>query len=178
MKPEAPLLTDQFVTLEPADSSNVDLLVDWTLNPIAQGPYKHVPYMTAEHLRTLFLGATDRQYFLIKRTADDNRLGRFYWRAWHFDSPNKIDWELNIFLAAPMERGKGYGTAVQRLASDYLVTCDETASVFAFTLSTNVGERRALEKAGFHEVGELPHAYYRVDRPEQPCVLLTRVKSA
>jgi RimJ/RimL family protein N-acetyltransferase len=79
-----------------------------------------------------------------------------------------------------MERGKGYGTAVQRLASDYLVARDETASVFAFTLRVNVGERRALEKAGFQEVGGLPNPYYRVESPElseQPCVLATRVRS-
>jgi len=91
MKPEAPLLTDQFVTLEPADSLNVDLLVKWTLNPIAQGPYKRVPYMTAEQLRTLFLRAPDGRYFLIKRAADGKPLGRFYWRAWHFDLPHKVD---------------------------------------------------------------------------------------
>ena len=28
------------VTLEPADEQNVDLLIQWTLDPAAQGPYK------------------------------------------------------------------------------------------------------------------------------------------
>src|SRR2546426_2932204 len=122
MKRDIPFLANELVTFEPADTENVDLLIQWTLDPVAQGPYKRVPEMTSLELRTLFLSEPDRQYFLIKRTVDGHPLGRFYWRAWRFtDGIEAIDWELNVFLADPLERGKGYGTAAQRLASDYLV---------------------------------------------------------
>jgi hypothetical protein len=75
------MIKNETVTLEPADHHNVDLLVRWTLDPVAQGPYKRVPRMTAVELHDLFLHSSDRQVFLIRRTADREPLGRFYYRA-------------------------------------------------------------------------------------------------
>jgi RimJ/RimL family protein N-acetyltransferase len=182
MKTETRPLGDRLVTLERANTTNVELLVRWTLDPMAQGPHKRVPDMTADELRTLFLDDPDRQYFLIRRSADEHPLGRFYWRAWRFtEAPAEIDWELNIFLADPLERGKGYGAAVQRLASNYLLALPETRSVFAFTFLANVAEQHALMKAGFREEGLLPHAYYRVHRAElaeQPCLVFVKPRCA
>jgi len=182
MKTETRPLGDKLVTLEPADTRNVELLVRWTLDPIAQGPHKRVPDMTADELRTLFLDNPDRQYFLIRRSANEHPLGRFYWRAWRFsESLEEIDWELNIFLADPLERGKGYGATVQRLASDYLLALPETRSVFAFTFLANVAEQRALLKAGFRDEGLLPHSPYPVHRAElseQPCLLFVKPRCA
>jgi RimJ/RimL family protein N-acetyltransferase len=182
MKTETRPLGDKLVTLEPADTTSVELLIRWTLDPIAQGPHKRVPDMTADELRTLFLGNPDRQYFLIRRSANGHPLGRFYWCAWRFsESPAEIDWELNIFLADPLERGKGYGAAVQRLASDYLLARPETRSVFAFTFLANVAEQRAQLNAGFREEGLLPHAHYsgyRAELSEQPCLLFVKPRYA
>jgi RimJ/RimL family protein N-acetyltransferase len=182
MKTKACPLGDNLVTLEPADATNVELLIRWTLDPMAQGPYKRVPDMTADELRTLFLDNPDRQYFLIRRSANGYPLGRFYWRAWRFsESLDEIDWELNIFLADPLERGKGYGAAIQRLASDYLLVLPETRSVFALTFLANIAEQRALIKAGFREEGLLPHAHYRVHRAahsNQPCLLFVKPRWA
>lgn len=91
------MLKNEIVILEPADPQNVNLLVRWTLDPVAQGPYKRVPSKTAAELQNLFLHTSDRQYFLIRRTIDQKPLGRFYWRAWRFGSSSEmIDWELNI----------------------------------------------------------------------------------
>jgi hypothetical protein len=50
MKATAPVLTNPLVTLEPADEQNVALLIRWTLDPVAQGPYKRVPALTNEKL--------------------------------------------------------------------------------------------------------------------------------
>src|SRR5262245_32160532 len=170
-----PLLTNALVTLHPADEHNVELLIHWTLDPVAQGPYKQVPAMTVEALRTLFLHSPDRHYFLITRTADGQPLGRFYYRAWVLEqAAGRIDWELNIFLADPGQRGKGYGTAAQQLAADYLLARPDTRSVFAYTEVRNTAERRALQKAGFTEIGLLPLAYYRIEMPEHPSVLYSK----
>jgi RimJ/RimL family protein N-acetyltransferase len=182
MKAETRPLGDKLVTLEPANTTNVELLVRWTLDPIAQGPHKRVPDKTADALRMLFLDNPDSQYFLIRRSADGHPLGRSYWRAWRFtESVEEVDWELNIFLADPLERGKGYGAAVQRLASDSLLALPETRSVFAFTFLANVAEQRALIKAGFREEGLLPHAHYHVhpaELSEQPCLLFVKSRWA
>lgn len=165
------------VTLEPVNEDNVALLVKWTLDPIAQGPYKRVPPMTAEELRDLFLHTADRWYFLIKEATERKPLGRFYYRAWRFHpDPEKVDWELNPLIAVPAERGKGYGTAVQALALEFLLQRRETHSVFAYTFVTNQAERRALQKAGFEEMGRMPSSYYRVKLPPEECVLYVRWK--
>jgi RimJ/RimL family protein N-acetyltransferase len=182
MKTQTLPFADNLATLEPADATNVERLIRWTLDPIAQGPHKRVPDMTADELRTLFLDNPDRQCFLIRRSADGHPLGRFYWRAWRLsESPAEIDWELNIFLADPLERGRGYGAAVQRLASAYLLARPETRSVFAFTFLANVAEQRALLNAGFREEGLLPHAHYhghRAELSEQPCLLFVKLRYA
>ncbi len=167
-----PDLENAVVRLEPADSGNVDLLIAWTLDPIAQGPYKRVPALSAEELRDVFLYIPDRQYFMIRRVSDRKPIGRFYWRSWQFERPDDtIDWELNIFLADPADRSHGFGTAVQRMAAEYLATRRESKTVFAFTLAANEPERRALLKAGFQERGGLPQPRYPVTLPEEPCVL-------
>ena len=158
------------VVLEPADDENVALLVAWTLDPIAQGLYKRVPHMTPDELGELFLNSPDRRYFLIRQAEDGRPLGRFYWRAWHFQ-PGKVDWELNILIADPAERGKGYGTAAQRLAIAHLLALPQTNSVFAYTMRENAAERRALLKAGFVEAGPMPHPYYQVALPTEECIL-------
>ncbi|GEM_PF-2261239 len=157
---------EQKITLEPAAEANVDLLVQWTLDPQAQGPYKRVPSMTPSQLRELFLYSTDRQYFLIKRTSDARPLGRFYYRGWRFHpDPGKVDWELNILIADPAFCGKGYGTMTQALALSRLLARPETHSVFAYTHEDNIAERRALLKAGLLEMGYLPHSYYKIPSP-------------
>jgi len=165
-------LADERVVLEPAGPSNVALLIEWTLDPVAQGPYKRVPDMTRQELRELFLDSPDGWYFLIRRAADGEPLGRFYYRAYRFDpGSDAVDWELNIFIADPEERGKGYGSAVQKLALDHLLALPGKRSVFATTFASNRAERRALAKVGFREVGCLPHPYYAVKLPPEGSIL-------
>ena len=100
-------LNGDLVTLVPADARNVGLLVQWTLDPVAQGSFKTVPDMTLREVEDLLLRDPDRRYFLIQRTSDETPLGRFYFRRWLFNEDEAlVDWELNIFLAAPTERAR------------------------------------------------------------------------
>ncbi len=131
-------------------------------------------------MRPVFLNSSDRWYYLIRDRQTAQPLGRFYYRAFHFhDDPALVDWELNILIAEPGKRGKGYGTVAQRLAAEFLLSLPQTHSVFAYTMAANRPERRALEKAGFIEKGLLPDAYYDVGRlPPEPCVLYVKTVPA
>lgn len=157
------VLRNNLVTLEPATEDNVELLIKWTLDPIAQGEYKIVPEMTSSELKDLFLRSGERQYFLI-RNEKNKPIGRLYFREWKFNEHNeKIDWELNIIISEPSERGKGYGTQSQSLITEYLMELNETNSIFAYTMIENTSERRTLEKIGFEKKGYLPSKYYKVN---------------
>jgi RimJ/RimL family protein N-acetyltransferase len=163
------------VSLEPIRADTVDLVVRWTLDPIAQGRFKVVPVLAPSALREQLLASDDRRYFVIRRVSDDVALGRFYWRVWHFHADVElVDWELNILIADPNLRGRGYGSAAQQLATEYLLSLPETHTVFAYTHQDNAAERRALARVGFQSLGPLPHGYYRVPDPGMPCIVYAR----
>ena len=108
------------------------------------------------------MNSIDREYFLI-RNNDDEPIGRFYIRKWIFNSKScLVDWELNIFIAKESERGKGYGTEVQKLAVKILQERSETNSIFAYTMNENIAERRVLEKCGFEYIRNLSDSYYAI----------------
>lgn len=65
------ILKNELVELESVNPDNVQLLIEWTLCPVAQGKFKVVPKMNNEELRELFLMCDERQYFLIKNS--DNK---------------------------------------------------------------------------------------------------------
>ena len=170
-------LQNESLVLVPASGRNLDLLIRWTLDPQAQGPYKRVPDMTPHQLGDLFLNNEDRWYFLIKDAATGLSLGRFYYRQCRFNhDPGLMDWELNIFPADPKTRDRGYGASTQGLAAEYLLRLPETHSVFAYTFETNRAEQRALEKAGFINHGRLPSSYYKVQLPPEESFLFVREK--
>lgn len=52
-------------------------------------------------------------------------------------------------MIVPEFRGKGYGTAAQRLLTSYLFATTAANRVEAGTDVKNLAEQRALEKAGF-----------------------------
>lgn len=79
-------LRNDRVVLEPASEANVDILVRWTLDPVAQGPFKRVPELSATQLRDLFLREPSRQYFMVRLVPDGTPIGRLYWRAWRAQS--------------------------------------------------------------------------------------------
>lgn len=150
------------VKLEKASKKNIELLITWTLDKVAQGPYKRVSCLNVKELEILFLNSIDREYFLI-RNNDDEPIGRFYIRKWIFNSESGlVDWELNIIIAKESERGKGYGTAVQKLAVKILQERSETNSIFAYTMNENIAERRVLEKCGFEYIRNLSNSYYMI----------------
>ncbi|HVV74740.1 MAG TPA: GNAT family protein [Mycobacteriales bacterium] len=88
-------------------------------------------------------------------------LGDVSWRtASNGPPPYGECWQIGIWLA-PEARGKGHGTAAQRLIVDYLFAESTRERVEAGTEAGNIGEQRALEKAGFSREGVLRRACLR-----------------
>jgi len=66
--------------------------------------------------------------------------------------PTSACWNIGVTIL-PEFRGKGYGTAAQRLLAEYLFATTTVNRVEAGTDVDNVAEQRALEKARFIREG-------------------------
>lgn len=92
---------------------------------------------------------------------DDQIVGDVSWRtALNGPPPNGECWEIGIWIA-PDARGHGHGTSAQRQLTDYLFAHTMRERVQAGTESDNVGEQKALEKAGFTREGVLRRSCFR-----------------
>src|ERR1700733_14490877 len=89
---------------------------------------------------------------LMARKGDDT-LGFVAWRRRSY-GPHSPCWIVSIALK-PEARGHGHGTEAQRQLTRYLFAHTQAHRIEAGTELTNVGEQRALEKAGFTREGVL-----------------------
>jgi RimJ/RimL family protein N-acetyltransferase len=95
---------------------------------------------------------------LMARKGDDT-LGFVAWRRRSY-GPHSPCWIVSIALK-PEARGHGHGTEAQRQLTRYLFAHTQANRIEAGTEITNVGEQRALEKAGFTREGVLRGALFR-----------------
>lgn len=100
----------------------------------------------------------DRNALIVTNDAGE-RLGSISWRSVEPGSPYER-WEIGISLF-PRYRGKGYGSAAQRLLVRYLFENTKAYRIQAMTEADNVAEQRALEKAGFTREGRLRGCSFR-----------------
>jgi RimJ/RimL family protein N-acetyltransferase len=95
--------------------------------------------------------------------TDDEGLvvGELSWRkSLNGPPPNGECWNIGIWIA-PEHRGKGHGSMAQRLGAAYLFEHTTLERVEASTEAGNIGEQRALERAGFTREGVLRRANFR-----------------
>jgi RimJ/RimL family protein N-acetyltransferase len=99
---------------------------------------------------------------ILAVVADNGELiGEFSWiRMLNGPPPNGYCWNIGIWIR-PEHRGRGHGSAAQRLGASYLFEHTYLERVEAGTEVGNVGEQRALEKAGFSREGVLRRACFR-----------------
>ena len=95
--------------------------------------------------------------------ADGQPVGVVSWHRTHY-GPNagSLAWNVGIGLAEPA-RGRGIGSAAQRLLAQYLFAVTPIDRVEASTDVENIAEQRALERAGFTREGVLRSAQARRD---------------
>jgi RimJ/RimL family protein N-acetyltransferase len=104
-----------------------------------------------------FLGKDPHQ--LVVANEDDTGLGWVMWRTLTlWESPGV--WVVGALLA-PEHRGRGAGTAAQRLLVDHLFATTTAHRLCAFTEADNAVEQRSLEKCGFRREGLLRESGFR-----------------
>ncbi|MFL6120673.1 GNAT family N-acetyltransferase [Actinophytocola sp.] len=103
-----------------------------------------------------------RSFLLSVVDAKTNQLlGGVSWHAVDYGGTvSSSAWNIGIGLL-PGARGRGVGTAAQRMLVDHLFTTTELDRIEASTDVDNVAEQRALENAGFRREGVLRGAQLR-----------------
>ena len=85
---------------------------------------------------------------LVVEAAGD-AVGSVGWVAKHWSTPPwSLSWEIGITLL-PEARGRGWGSAAQRLLCDHLFSTTTVRRLQAVTNAANLAEQRALLSAGF-----------------------------
>jgi RimJ/RimL family protein N-acetyltransferase len=95
--------------------------------------------------------------------ADGEVVGDVSWHSvWY--GPNAGSKARNIGISlVPSARGRGIGARAQRLLVEHIFATTDAGRVEASTDLANVGEQRALERAGFRREGVLRGAQVRAD---------------
>jgi RimJ/RimL family protein N-acetyltransferase len=151
-------------TIRPVTEADVDVLERQHSGPEAAGEHSWFGFREPGWLRRRVLThetiGEDRG--VLAAVDDDGRVvGEVSWiRVNNGPSPNGYCWNIGIWVA-PEFRGKGHGSAAQRLAAAYLFEHTYMERVEASTEAGNIAEQRALEKAGFTREGVLRRACFR-----------------
>jgi RimJ/RimL family protein N-acetyltransferase len=98
---------------------------------------------------------------MIVALDDGTPIGSLSWHGVAY-GPNRRSraWNIGITIV-PEHRGRGHGTAAQRMLADHLFATTDANRVEASTDTRNVAEQRSLARAGFRREGVVRGAQYR-----------------
>jgi RimJ/RimL family protein N-acetyltransferase len=106
-------------------------------------------------------GIDERSGMLAVETTGGTLVGSLSWFTVQH-GPSAACRAINIGISLFSEhRGRGYGSAAQRLLAEYLFSTRLIERIEAGTDVDNVAEQRALARAGFSREGILRHAQFR-----------------
>jgi RimJ/RimL family protein N-acetyltransferase len=155
---------DDRVELRPVGEDDLVILDRLTNSPGGTGPHEWYgwgdPHLYRHRwLENGLLGSAGGTLMVV---SGADVLGFVNWRQ-VASGLTSYCWEIGIRLA-PEARGRGLGTAAQRLLVRYLFAHTQVNRIQAGTEVTNVAEQRALEKAGFTREGVLRGVSFRDGR--------------
>lgn len=149
------------MALRPVCEDDLPLLYQLTSDPAVAGEHEWYGWRDPRQFPRQWAEnglLTDDSGILIV-AAGGQRLG---FVSWHKVPTGHTSycWEVGIALA-PQARGQGYGTKAQRVLVEYLFANTTANRIQASTEISNVGEQRALEKAGFSREGVMRGTVFR-----------------
>jgi len=149
------------VTLRPVTEDDLPFLARLRNDPAAAGEYGWFGWKDPQRGRRRWAesGLLSETGGTLIVLLDNERAGSVSWREVPA-GPIASCWNIGITLV-PESRGRGCGSAAQRLLARYLFTHTLAHRVEASTETTNIAEQRALEKAGFTREGVLRGAMFR-----------------
>lgn len=152
------------IDLRPITEADLDRLEAWLMEPGYAGPFNTLGVTKPGAFRAGFAQdgrLTDDRGTLLLVTKDGEFAGDISYRTVTFGgNRGNHCYEIGITVAAGC-RGRGFGTEAQRLLAAFLFATYPIVRVQASTDRENIGEQRALERAGFTREGTLRRAQFR-----------------
>jgi ribosomal-protein-alanine N-acetyltransferase len=150
-------MPDEPVRLRPIEEADLDLLSRLDTDPAASQPFEWPGFRDpgARRRRWEQDGWIGRDSTHLAVALPDGTLaGIVSWRTIKAGGPDGGCLEIGALLFAE-HRGRGLGTAAQRLLVEYLFATTLANRLQAITDVENLAEQRALERIGFRREGVL-----------------------
>jgi [ribosomal protein S5]-alanine N-acetyltransferase len=146
---------EKLVVLRPVEEADLEALSRLDTDPAVSEPFEWFGFRSPNLRRRRWeedglLGADSS--FLAVDLGDESLAGIVSWRTVLSGGPPGGCLEIGILLF-PEHRGRGVGTAAQRLLVDYLFATTLANRLQAVTDVDNIAEQRALERVGFRREG-------------------------
>lgn len=144
---------------------DLEAIVNWSKSQTACGTCLTPEQYDTEQMRAQIKSGifwTDKEkLFLVEKKEDGKRIGTaHYWQP--SGSQNRITMALKVSL--PEERGKGFGTEIQKSLIIYIFDRLSVQSVEMYTDINNTAQQRCLEKLGFELIESLTYDDQREQR--------------
>lgn len=150
-------MPDAPVRLRPIEEADLDTLRRFDTDPSSRGPYLPSAFRSPHARRRRWeqdgwLGGDFSQLAVV--LPDGSLAGIVSWRTYKTGGPEGGCLEIGALLF-PEHRGRGLGTAAQRLLAEYLFATTLANRLQAITDVENLAEQRVLERIGFRREGVL-----------------------
>jgi RimJ/RimL family protein N-acetyltransferase len=154
------------VRLRPIEEADLDELVRFSTDPEALGEFEWMGFRDPGTWRRRWekdgwIG--DPATALAVVTADGALVGFVNQRECSEGGNQQACFEIGVAVL-PEHRGRGLGTAAQRVLVELLWATTQVHRIQARTEAENVVEQRALEKIGFEREGRMREVLYRAGR--------------
>lgn len=159
------------VLLRQIREDDLDALTRFVLDAESMGEFQWFGFKDPHALRRRWeedgwIGG-DHSQLVVDRGGE--LTGFVGWKDRTYGIGRALVYEIGIALR-PEFRGQGLGTAAQRLLVAYRHLHTPVHRLEAFTEVDNVGEQRALEKAGFEREGVMRDVIFRGGQWRSSCV--------
>lgn len=144
------------LSLGKIQEDNLPIITAWSRSEAACGSYLTPENYNVEQMRCQIQSGvfwSDREkMFFVKTKEDSHPIGTaHYWQP----SGGKNSITMALKIALPEERGKGYGTEIQKFLIIHIFDQLPIQSIEMYTDINNIAQQRCLKKLGFELVESL-----------------------
>lgn len=146
------------------EAEDLPLLTEWSNDPAAYGDYLSPKRLSADQLKSRLLAGrwwTERNKTFLVELRQGIPIGTVHYWIRPEDPATAV---IAVKIARPDERGKGYGTEVQKYLILYLFHRLDIKQVEMYTDVNNIAQQRCLQKLGFELTSALTYTDQQVQR--------------